>query len=478
MTQTDAPGPRIDAAKAAANDLVEATDGQSHIGLHTYGTTTGSAESDYEAGCRDVTTLIPVGELDRAAMRDAIDSISPSGYTPISLALRSAADQLPADTTPQAIVLLSDGEDTCETPPCETAADLKRIRPGLTISTVGFRVEGPAADQLRCIADVSGGIFVQATNARQLSARLRATQNIDQAKRSLTSEGIADIKLGDSLDAIRERHPDFPAGGRTGQVVIDYIDCDFGFVDGVLDFIAPRDGGRTVDGVAPGTDLRQFTDLYGAPVAVDVSAGTVVYSAGGNADSPNGFRVTADNLSGTADQVSGLAKAITLCRCVPQESGTWTDPVVIVTPTSVGAVRLGMPDQEIEAVADVRLVTDFHGAFTELPSQYASFESSTINLTDPSADPYLFYRQLNVSLQTGQQPPAQTIITAEGFRLGGSAEELRGIYGDRIRPYEALGMNSVRGYVLAGDGGFLIFNTIDSSDEQVHEFIVTQRIFG
>ncbi|WP_420086583.1 vWA domain-containing protein, partial [Mycolicibacterium insubricum] len=82
-------------------------------------------------------------------MGSAIDAITPSGYTPISLALQTGADALPDGDT--AIVLVSDGEDTCDTPPCDTATNLKKTHPGLTISTVGFKVDGAAADQLRCI---------------------------------------------------------------------------------------------------------------------------------------------------------------------------------------------------------------------------------------------------------------------------------------------------------------------------------------
>lgn len=208
MTENDAPGPRIEAAKAAAHGLINALPDDSTLGLQTYGTNTGSADADKAAGCSDVSTLLPLGPLDRAAMGAAIDAITPSGYTPIALALQTAAAELPADDSAQAIVLVSDGEDKCDVPPCETAAQLKRERPGLTISTVGFKVDGPAAEQLRCIADATGGLFVQAANADQLAARLLATQDIDRAQSSLSATGSFGIDLGNSIDEIREAHPD------------------------------------------------------------------------------------------------------------------------------------------------------------------------------------------------------------------------------------------------------------------------------
>lgn len=125
MSETDAPGPRIDAAKVAAHGLIDALPAHSSVALETYGTATSSDPAAKDAGCHDVTVLRPLGPLDRGTINAAIDRIAPSGYTPISLALQTAAGQLTVDNSPQAIVLVSDGEDTCDTPPCDTAAQLE-----------------------------------------------------------------------------------------------------------------------------------------------------------------------------------------------------------------------------------------------------------------------------------------------------------------------------------------------------------------
>lgn len=55
--------------------------------------------------------------MDRGQAHQRIDSLRPSGYTPISLALQRVAALLPADGK-QAVVLVSDGEDTCSPEPC------------------------------------------------------------------------------------------------------------------------------------------------------------------------------------------------------------------------------------------------------------------------------------------------------------------------------------------------------------------------
>lgn len=319
MTQPDAPGPRIDAAKAAAHGLIRALPDTATIGLQTYGTTVGSNPEDKSAGCRDVTTLIPLGLLDRDAMNAGVDAISPSGYTPISLALQAAAAQLPADDTPQAVVLVSDGEETCDTPPCDVAAQLKKTHPGLTISTVGFKVDGPAADQLRCIAEGTGGIFVDAANADQLAARLLATQNIDKANNSLSSTGIGGIDLGSSIDEIRTKHGDFPDATSTGTVTVIWHDCDFTFTNGVLDAISPHNGGRTIDGVTAGDPVAKAAELYGNPLTATENGDgttTVIFDADPHGDSA--YRITATDFAEVNGALSGTIKNIVLCRCKPK----------------------------------------------------------------------------------------------------------------------------------------------------------------
>lgn len=174
MLESDVPGTRIEAAKDAVRTLVEDLPDSAQVGLQVYGTSTGSAPSDLAKGCQDVKTLVPVGDLDRTAILDAVDSIKASGYTPIGTALRAAADELPAEG-PRTIVLVSDGIDTCAPPaPCDVAKELADEGIDLTIHTVGFKVDEAARADLECIADVTEGTYADASDASQLREVLRS----------------------------------------------------------------------------------------------------------------------------------------------------------------------------------------------------------------------------------------------------------------------------------------------------------------
>ena len=375
MTQSDAPGPRIDAAKTAAHGLIKALPDNTTIGLQTYGTTTGSTPQDKPAGCQDVTTLIPLGPLDRDTITTAINTITPAGYTPISLALQTAANQLPTDTTPQAIVLVSDGEETCDTPPCDTATTLKHTHPGLTISTVGFKVEGPAADQLRCIADTTGGLYVQATNADQLAARLLATQNIDQAHTALTATGLGDINLGDTLTDIHTRHPDFPNTPTTGTdtVTITWRDCDYQFTNNTLQSITPHHNPHTIDGITTGTPITKAIQLYGPPLATTTNNdGTTTAIFDADPNTQNAYKTTITDYTNTTNTPTGTITHITLCQCKPHAGSTEVAlaPHSLLTFGGADGVFVGDPASKIPKTYLQEWVSDGMGS---IPAGYAFY---------------------------------------------------------------------------------------------------------
>lgn len=464
MNETDAPGPRIDAAKAAAQALVDGLPDDATIGLMTYGTRTGSSEAEKAAGCQDVTTLIAMGRLQRDSMRDQIAGLRASGYTPISLALQTALSQLPADGSPQAIVLVSDGEDTCGSPPCDTAEQAKQSHPGLTISTVGFKTEGAASEQLGCIANATGGLFVQAQNASQLTARLLATQNIGAAQSSLSADGINGFTLGSTLSDIRKAHPDFPNAATSGGVNVVYRDCDFGFVDGVLDSIAPHGGGRTIDGVAPGTPISRASELYGPPVQ-SVTNGdgsrTLIYTADPNSD--HAYRILVEQYRESGSTISGLVKTIVLCRCAPKAAvrgtgvqpitGKWTEPVIVITPTSLGAVKVGMSVADAEAAAGKRFDGFGDGAHY------------------PKGSPELYIVPPAPCVgASGISTQSTTVVTLEGVRLGDNADRVTAVYGDRAQyvPAPTGGRTPAEGYIVGFPDGQLAFAVYQGVITAIH----------
>ncbi|WP_406229660.1 vWA domain-containing protein [Nocardia sp. NBC_01009] len=172
MQRPDPAGTMMDAAKNAVRTFVGSAPAESKVGLTVYGTSTGNAEADKPAGCRDVQVLHKPDTLDKAALTSAVDGIKASGWTPMGTALREAAATLPK-SGPRSIVLVSDGDDTCSPPdPCEVARELKQQGLDLVMHAIGFAVDAKARAQLTCMAQATGGTYTDAADGPALERTL------------------------------------------------------------------------------------------------------------------------------------------------------------------------------------------------------------------------------------------------------------------------------------------------------------------
>src|SRR5690606_15543940 len=128
--------------------------------------------------CGDIETLIAPGPVDANAFMATVNRISPKGRTPLSAAVKQAADVLSYESNPATVVLISDGVENCEADPCALATELAEQGVAFTAHVVGFDLETEAHEHLACIADNTGGIFVPAQNAAELQDALAQVQSV------------------------------------------------------------------------------------------------------------------------------------------------------------------------------------------------------------------------------------------------------------------------------------------------------------
>jgi len=172
MLGPDGSGQRkIEAAKDALNRVVDSLPDDSLVGLRVYGHRV--PNTDKRRGCKDTELIQRVKELDRSQMKERIGSYEAKGFTPIALSLSEGAKDLQPQKGKKTIVLVSDGIDTCAPPPpCKTAKQIVEKGIDLRIDTVGFRVDPAARKQLKCIARVGKGTYVDAASADDLADQL------------------------------------------------------------------------------------------------------------------------------------------------------------------------------------------------------------------------------------------------------------------------------------------------------------------
>ncbi|MEV5612361.1 VWA domain-containing protein [Streptomyces sp. NPDC052225] len=169
---------RMAAAKQAFNEVLDATPEDVELGIRTLGAN--YRGDDRKTGCKDTQQLYPVGPLDRTEAKTAVATLQPTGWTPIGPALLKAADDLGSGDGTKRMVLISDGEDTCQPlDPCEVAREISAKGIGLTIDTLGLVADAKTREQLSCIADATGGTYTSVRHKDELTDRVG--QLVDRA---------------------------------------------------------------------------------------------------------------------------------------------------------------------------------------------------------------------------------------------------------------------------------------------------------
>jgi len=162
---------KIDIAKETLNSLLvkfESKPNAGDVGLMVYGHRS-------KGDCNDIELIAPVAPLSLPAMKGAISKISPKGKTPMTESVKRAAEALRSTEEAATVILISDGEETCEADPCKVVEEIERTGVNFTAHVVGFDLANAGASaraQMKCIADKSGGTFVEAASADQLLSAL------------------------------------------------------------------------------------------------------------------------------------------------------------------------------------------------------------------------------------------------------------------------------------------------------------------
>ncbi|WP_399083803.1 VWA domain-containing protein [Streptomyces sp. BBFR2] len=168
---------RMAAAKTAFNEVLDAVPADVELGIRTLGAT--YPGEDRKVGCKDTKLLYPVGPLDRNDAKTAVATLAPTGWTPIGPSLLAAADDLKGGDSAR-IVLITDGEDTCQPlDPCEVARDIAARGIHLTVDTLGLLPDAKTRKQLSCIAEATGGTYTSIHHTEQLGKRVH--QLVDRA---------------------------------------------------------------------------------------------------------------------------------------------------------------------------------------------------------------------------------------------------------------------------------------------------------
>lgn len=175
--ETNTGEPRIDAAKRVMNEVIDTIPDdrpELNVGFRVFGHKGNNTEAGKAESCQSSDLTVPIEGVDKPALLEQVANYAPVGWTPIGLSLERSAEDFPAasETVTNAIILVTDGLETCNTDPCALATALKASDAAVTAYVVGLGLDEEELRITGCIAENTGGQILGAQNADELSAAL------------------------------------------------------------------------------------------------------------------------------------------------------------------------------------------------------------------------------------------------------------------------------------------------------------------
>lgn len=156
---------RAEVAKDALGRLVtETLPAGTTVSLRTFGDTPGSCETNL---------VVPPGPLDPATMNAAIQAVPVVNEvrTPIGASLEAVLQDLTAEPGPKIVVIVTDGEETCDGDPAAAIAALAASGIDVRVNIVGFALDDAALKaQFAEWAQLGNGRYIDAGNQQELDA--------------------------------------------------------------------------------------------------------------------------------------------------------------------------------------------------------------------------------------------------------------------------------------------------------------------
>ncbi len=152
-----------------------------------------------KADCRDTELMVPFSDPASAKgqITQAMESIRPTGKTPITHSLRQALQDF-GDGTGD-ILLVSDGIETCDKDPCDLMRDWKNSNVDIRVHVVGVGLQDFERQAMACIAEISGGQYFDADSEDRFADALQNAGNAITASKPEPKSSDVDGAQGYAL---------------------------------------------------------------------------------------------------------------------------------------------------------------------------------------------------------------------------------------------------------------------------------------
>jgi len=206
--------PKFEIARETVADVVGKLPANQTLGLIAYG-------HRRKGDCKDIELIVPPAPGTSGKVLNAVNDMRFLGMTPLSEAVRQAAQALRHTEQAATVVLVTDGLETCNLDPCAVANELEKSGVNFTAHVIGFGLTKDEGAKVACLATNTGGRYLQASDGAALSAALRqAVSEPAPAKPAATLSAPASAPMGSRV-AIKWTGP---AGNLDTVAIVEQVE--------------------------------------------------------------------------------------------------------------------------------------------------------------------------------------------------------------------------------------------------------------
>ena len=160
--------PKIDIAREAAADVLPELTSKRPTGLVVYGGERGQ-------GCKGVSMKLPPMAGSGDLIIGELAGLQPSGSTPLTEAVWTAALTLKDSGKPGTIVLVTDGKENCGYNACQFGQQMALGAKNIKVHVIGFYMHAGAEVSVACLAKHTRGTYTSVHGLEQLKDALKKT---------------------------------------------------------------------------------------------------------------------------------------------------------------------------------------------------------------------------------------------------------------------------------------------------------------
>ena len=160
--------PKLEIARETVAQVLTSIPAEQELGLMAYG-------HRVKGDCSDIELMVPPAKGTAPEISARVKAMNFLGKTPLSEAVRQAAEALRYGEEPATVVLVTDGLETCNADPCALGRELEASGLNFTAHVIGFGLTRAEGLQVACLAEETGGRYIPASDAKGLAEALSQT---------------------------------------------------------------------------------------------------------------------------------------------------------------------------------------------------------------------------------------------------------------------------------------------------------------